>query len=109
MHLKTNTKVLAISLIHLTHFIQKCPLKGHPIKQFPSVLRVGSYFWRLFQTVSEARQNRFKISPQPDTPTLVEAMRTVYGPVSIPLPSPNIEMAVNALEAEEVAFTLVTN
>ena len=36
-------------------------------------------------------------------------MRTVYGPVPIPLPSPNIEMAVNALEAEEVAFTLVTN
>jgi len=39
----------------------------------------------------------------------VEAMRTVYSSVPIPTPSPNVEMAVDALEAEEVAFTLVTN
>jgi len=36
-------------------------------------------------------------------------MRTVYGPVPVPTPSPDVEMAVDALEAEEVAFTLVTN
>jgi len=41
----------------------------------------------------------------------VEAMRTVYGPVPVPVPtlSPDVEMAVNAPKAEEVAFTLVTN
>jgi len=36
-------------------------------------------------------------------------MRTVYGPVPIPTPSPDVEMAVDAPEAEEVVFTLVTN
>ena len=50
-----------------------------------------------------------KISPQSDTPTLVEAMRTVYGPIPVPTPSPDMEMAVDAPEAEEVTFTLVTN
>ena len=70
---------------------------------------IDSYVWRLLQAVSEAGWDRFKISPQPDASTLVEAMRTVYGPVPIPTPSPNMEMAVDALEAEEVAFTLVTN
>ena len=70
---------------------------------------IGSYVWRLLQAVSEAGWDRFKISPQPDAPTLVEAMRTVYGPVPVPTPSPDVEMAVDAPEAEEVAFTLVTN
>ena len=70
---------------------------------------IGSYVWRLLQAVSEAGWDRFKISPQPDTPTLVEAMRTVYGPSPVPTPSPDVEMAVNAPEVEEVAFTLVTN
>ena len=101
--------VLATSLRHLACFIQKHPLKGHPIEQFPSVLGIGSYVWRLLQAVSEAGWNRFKISPQPDAPTLVEAMRTVYGPVPVSTPSPDVEMAVNAPEAEEVTFTLVTN
>jgi len=38
-------------------------------------------------------------------------MRTIYSPVPIPVPtlSPDVEMAVDAPEAEEVAFTLVTN
>ena len=36
-------------------------------------------------------------------------MRTVYGPNSIPTPSSNVEMDIDILEAEEVAFTLVTN
>ena len=47
--------------------------------------------------------------PQLDAPTLIEAIRTIYGPVSIPTPSSNVEMAVNAPEVEEVSFTLVTN
>ena len=68
----------------------------------PSVLGIGSYVWRLLQAVSETGWDRFKISPQPDAPTLVEAMRTVYGPVPVPTPSPDVEMAVDAPEAEEV-------
>jgi len=109
MHLEADAKVLATSLKHLACFIQKCPLKGRPIEQFPSVLGIGSYVWNLLQAVSEAGWDRFKISPQPDAPTLVEAMRTVYGPVPVPTPTPDVEMAIDALEAEEVAFTLVTN
>jgi len=72
-------------------------------------LGIDSYVWRLLQAVSKAGWDCFKISPQPDAPTLVEAMRTVYGPVLIPTPSPDAEIAVDALEVEEVAFTLVTN
>jgi len=45
--------------------------------------------------VSEAGWDRFKISPQPDVPLLVEALRTVYGP-SLPQElSPDVEMAVD--------------
>ena len=36
-------------------------------------------------------------------------MRTVYGPNPISIPSPDVEMDVDASEAEEVAFTLITN
>jgi len=39
----------------------------------------------------------------------VEAMKTVYSPVSVPTPSPDVEIAVDAPEVEKVAFTLVTN
>jgi len=109
IHLEADAKVLATSLKHLACFIQKHPLKGHPIEQFPSVLEIGSYVWRLLQAVSEARWDRFKISPQPNVPTLVEAIRTVYGLVPVPTPTPDMEMAVVAPEAKEVAFTLVTN
>ena len=109
MHLEADAKVLATSLKRLACFIQKRPLKGCPIEQFPSVLGIGSYVWRLLQTISEAGWNRFKISSQPDAPTLVEAMRTVYGPVPVPTPTPDVEMAVDTPEAEEVTFTLVTN
>ena len=42
-------------------------------------------------------------------PTLVEAIRTVYGPNPISTSSPDVEMDVDTLEAKEVAFTLVTN
>ena len=70
---------------------------------------VGSYVWNLLQAISESGWDCFKVSPQTNAPTLVEAMRTVYGPNPIPTPSPDGEMDVDALEAEEVAFTLVTN
>ena len=43
MHLEADAKVFAISLRHLACFIQKRPLKGRPIEQFPSVLGIGSY------------------------------------------------------------------
>jgi len=109
MHLEADTKVLTTSLRCLACFIQKHPLKGCPIEQFPSVLGIDSYVWRLLQAVSETRWDCFKISPQPDAPTLIEAMRTVYGSIPVPTPSPDVKMAVNAPEAEEVAFTLATN
>ena len=62
-HLETDTKVPAISLRCLACFIQKCPFKGCPIEQFPSVLEIGFYVWRLLQAISEAGWDRFKISP----------------------------------------------
>jgi len=48
MHLEANAKMLATSLRHLACFIQKRPLKDHPIEQFPSVLGIGFYIWRFF-------------------------------------------------------------
>ena len=90
MHLEADAKVLATLLRHLVYFIQKHPLKSHPIEQFPFVLGISSYVWRLLQAVSEAGWDCFKISPQPDAPTLVEAMRIVYGPVPVPTPSPDV-------------------
>ena len=35
-------------------------------------------------------------------------MRTIYGPVPVPTPSPDVE-AVDTPEVEEVAFTLIIN
>ena len=70
---------------------------------------VGSYVWNLLQEISESGWDRFKVLPQTNTPTLVEAMRTVYGPNPNLTPSPDVEMDVDAPEAGEVAFTLVTN
>jgi len=51
--------------------------------------------WHLFQTVSTAGWDRFKISPQSDSLSLVEAMRTLYGPNLPQEPSPDTEMAVD--------------
>jgi len=109
IHLETDAKVLATFLIHLVCFIQKHPLKSHPIEQFSFILGIGSYIWRLLQAVSEASWDHFKISPQPDALTLMEAMRTVYNPVPISTSSSDVEIAVDTPEVEEVAFTLVTN
>jgi len=104
-HLETDTKMLSTSFKCLTGFIKQHPLGGRPIEQFPTILGVGSYVWNLLQAISESGWDRFKVSPQTSTPTLVEVMRTVYGPNHISTPSPDVD----APEAEEDAFTLVTN
>ena len=109
MYLEADAKMLTTSLRYLACFIQKHPLKSRPIEQFLSILRIGSYVWRLLQAISKAGWDRFMISPQPDALTFVEAIRTVYGPVPVLTPSPDVEIAVDIPEAEEVAFTLVTN
>ena len=108
-HLETDTKMLSTSFKYLTGFIKQHPLGGHPIKQFSTILGVGSYVWNLLQTISESGWNCFKVFPQTNAPTLVEAMRTVYGPNPIPTPFPDVKMVVDVPEVEEVAFTLVTN
>ena len=101
--------MLSTSLKRLTGFIKQHPLGGRPIEQFPTILGVGSYVWNLLQTISESGWDRFKVSSQTNAPTLVEAMRTVYGPNPISTPPPDVEMEVDVLEVEKVAFTLVTN
>jgi len=59
--------------------------------------------------VSTAGWDRFKISPQPDSPLLVEAMRTLYGPNLPQEPSLDTEMAVDQPAVKEAPFTTVTN
>ena len=108
-HLEIGTKMLSSSLKCLACFIKQHPLGGHPIEQFPTILGIGSYVWNPLQDISESGWDCFKVSPQPNASTLVEAMRTVCGPNPIPTPSPDIEMIFDALEVEEIAFTLVTN
>ena len=51
----------------------------------------------------------FKVTPQPNTATLVEAIRTMYSPNFVPVFSSNTKIAVNVLEVEEVTFILVSN
>jgi len=65
--------------------------------------------WYLFQTVSVAGWDCFKISPQPNSPSLVEAMRTLYGPNVLQELSLDTEMAVDQPAVEEALFTTVTN
>jgi len=52
--------------------------------------------------------DRFKISPTPNAPSLVEAMRTLYSSSVPEEPSPDVEMAVDKPVVEEVPFTTVT-
>ena len=59
--------------------------------------------------MSVAGWDRFKVSPQPDSPSLVEAMRTLYGSNLPQKPSPDTEMAVNQPAMKETPFTTVTN
>jgi len=53
--------------------------------------------------------DHFKVSPQPDSPSLVEAMRTLYGPNLPQEPSLDTEMAVDQPAVEKAPFTTVTN
>ena len=108
-YLENDAKVLASSVLRIARFIQKHPIRSRPIEQFPLILGAGSIMWHLFQTVSAAGWDRFKISPQPDSPSLVEAMRTLYGPNLPQEPSPDTEMAVNQPAVEKAPFTTVTN
>ena len=65
--------------------------------------------WHLFQTVSAAGWDCFKVLPQPNSPSLVEAIRTLYGPNLPQEPFPDTEMAVDQPAVEEAPFTTVTN
>jgi len=58
--------------------------------------------------MSASGWDRFKISPLPDALSLVETMRTLYGPSVPEEPSPDVEMAVDKPVVEEVPFTTVT-
>ena len=108
-YLENNAKVLTSSVLRITRFIQKHPIGSHPIKQFSSILGASSIMWHLFQTVSAAGWDRFKVLPQPNSPSLVETMRTLYGPNLPQEPSPDTEMAVDQPVVEEALFTTVTN
>ena len=80
-YLKNNAKVLTSSVLRIARFIQKHPIGSCPIEQFSPILGTGSIMWHLFQTVFAAGWDRFKVSPQPDSPSLVEAMRTLLSDV----------------------------
>ena len=79
-YLENDAKVLVSSVLCIACFIQKYPIGSRPIEQFPPILEAGSIMWHLFQTVSVVGWDHFKVSPQPNSPSLVEAMRTLYGP-----------------------------
>jgi len=108
-YLENDAKVLALSILRIARFIQKHPIGSRPIEQFPPILEVGFIMWHLFQTVFAAGWDRFKVLPQPNSPSLVEAMRTLYGPNLSQELSPDTEMAVDQPTVEEAPFTTVTN
>ena len=107
-YIENDARVIASSVIHITCFIQKHSIEGCSIEQFPPILGIGSIMWQLFQTISASDWDHFKISPLPDAPSLVEAMRTLYGPNIPEELSPDVEMAVDEPVVEEVPFTTVT-
>jgi len=59
--------------------------------------------------MSKAFHNNFKVLPQANASTLVEAIRTIYSSDLFSTFSFNIEMAVDVSKTKEVAFTLVSN
>jgi len=75
-HFETDDKVLSLFLEFFTCFIKKHPLEGQSVKQFPTILGVGSYVWNLLQAISEAGWDCFKVLLQFDALTLMEAIRT---------------------------------
>ena len=104
-YLENDAKVLASSVLCIAHFIQKHPIGSCPIEQFPPILGAGSIMWHLFQTVSTAGWDRFKVSPQPDSPSLVETMKTLYGPNLPQELSLDTEIAVDQPAVEEAVKT----
>jgi len=62
-YLENDAKVLTLSILHITRFIQKHPIGSRPIKQFPPILGADSIMWHLFQTVFAVGWDRFKVSP----------------------------------------------
>jgi len=50
-YLENDAKVLALSILYITCFIQKHPIRSYPIEQFSPILGAGSIMWHLFQTV----------------------------------------------------------
>jgi len=77
-------------------FIQKHAIRSCPIEQF--------------QAVSAAEWDHFKISPQADAFSFVEAIKILYGPNLPQELSPDVEMAADEPPVvEEASFTTVTN
>jgi len=63
--------------------------------------------WQLFQIISALGWDHFKILPLLNAPSLVEAIRTLYGP-SVPEElSPDIEITVDKPIVEKAPFTTV--
>jgi len=79
-YLENDAKVLTSSILCIAHFIQKHSIRSHLIEQFPPILGAGSIMWHLFQTVSAAEWDCFKVSSQSDSSLLMKTMRTLYGP-----------------------------
>ena len=107
-YIENDARVIASSVMRITRFIQKHSIEGRSIEQFPPILGISSIMWQLFQTMSASGWDRFKISPTPNAPSLVEAMRTLYSPSVPEEPSPDVEIAVDEPVVEEVPFTTVT-
>ena len=61
-YLENDAKVLASFVLHIARFIQKYLIKSHLIEQFPPILGAGSIMWHLFQTMSTAGWDHFKVS-----------------------------------------------
>ena len=66
--------------------------------------------WHLFQAIFVVEQDYFKILPQADALSLIEVIKTLYGPNLPQELSSDMEMAVDELlVVEEALFTIVTN
>jgi len=107
-YIKNDARVIVSSVMCIMRFIQKHSIEDRSIEQFPPILGIDSIMWQLFQTMSASGWDRFKISPTPNAPSLVEAMRTLYSPSVPEEPSPHLEMAVDEPVVEKVPFTTVT-
>jgi len=108
-YLKNDAKVLALSVLYIAYFIQKYSIGNYPIEQFPPILGADFIIWHLFQTVFAAGWDYFKVLPQSDSPSLVEAIRTLYGPNLPQKPSSDIKMSVDQPAVKGAPFTTVTN